>query len=57
MAALTIGDRVRDALGTDAGCVEEVRVLSANAYQHLPLVTFRRLGARLGQKNLLVRAA
>jgi phenylalanyl-tRNA synthetase alpha chain len=57
MAALTIGDRVRDALGTDAGCVEEVRVLSANAYQHLPPAAFRRLGARPGQKNLLVRVA
>ena len=31
MAALTIGNRFRDALGTDAGCVEEVRALSANA--------------------------
>ncbi len=50
-----MGDRVRDALGTDAGCVEQVRVLPATAYQHLPLATFRRLGARPGQKNLLVR--
>jgi hypothetical protein len=57
MAALTIGDRVRDALGTDAGCVEEARVLSATAYPHLPLAAFRRLGARPGQKNLLVRVA
>jgi phenylalanyl-tRNA synthetase alpha chain len=55
MAALTTGDRIRDALGTDTNCVEEVQVLSAIAYQHLPLVAFRRLGVRPGQKNLLVR--
>jgi len=29
IAAVTIGDRVRAAFGTDAGCVEEVRVLAA----------------------------
>jgi phenylalanyl-tRNA synthetase alpha chain len=51
----TIGDRVRDALGTGAGCVEEVRVLSATAYQQLPAAVARRLGARPGQQNLLVR--
>jgi phenylalanyl-tRNA synthetase alpha chain len=32
----TLGDRVRDALGTDTTCVEEVRVVSATAYQQLP---------------------
>jgi phenylalanyl-tRNA synthetase alpha chain len=51
----TIGDRVRDALGADAGRVEEVRVLSATAYQQLPASAISRLGARPGQKNLLVR--
>jgi phenylalanyl-tRNA synthetase alpha chain len=51
----TIGDRVRDALGADAGCVEEVRVLSATAYEQLPAPAISRLGARPGQKNLLVR--
>jgi phenylalanyl-tRNA synthetase alpha chain len=51
----TLGDRVRDALGADASCVEEVRVLSAVAYHQLPASAVDRLGARPGQKNLLVR--
>lgn len=51
----TLGDRVRDALGDDAPCVEEVRVLSATACDQLPAAAARRLGARPGQKNLLVR--
>jgi phenylalanyl-tRNA synthetase alpha chain len=51
----TIGDRVRDALGADASCVEEIRVLSATACQQLPASAVSRLGAKPGQKNLLVR--
>ncbi len=51
----TLGDRVRDALGAAASCVEDVRVLSATAYQHLPVSAIGRLGAEPGQKNLLVR--
>ena len=51
----TLGDRIRDALGDDESCVEEVRVLSATAYERLPASAVRRLGARPGQKNLLVR--
>jgi phenylalanyl-tRNA synthetase alpha chain len=51
----TLGDRVRDALGADTSYVEEVRVLSATAYQHLPASAIGRLGAKPGQKNLLVR--
>jgi len=51
----TLGDRVRDALGTDARCVEEVRVLSTTAYERLPAAAIARLGARPGQRNLLVR--
>jgi phenylalanyl-tRNA synthetase alpha chain len=51
----TLGDRVRDALGDDSSCVEEVRVLAATAYGQLPASAVRRLGARPGQKNLLVR--
>ena len=51
----TLGDRVRDALGGDAPCVEEVRVLSATACDRLPASAVRRLGLRPGQKNLLVR--
>jgi phenylalanyl-tRNA synthetase alpha chain len=52
----TLGDRVRNALGAKAGCVEEVRVLSTTTYQQLPASAIGRLGARPGQKNLLVRA-
>ncbi len=51
----TLGDRVRDALGDDASCVEEVRVLSATPYGQLPAAAAGRLGAKPGQKNLLVR--
>jgi phenylalanyl-tRNA synthetase alpha chain len=51
----TLGDRVRDALGAAASCVEEVRVLSATAYAQLPAPAIDRLGAKPGQKNLLVR--
>jgi len=51
----TLGDRVRDVLGGDASYVEQVRVLSATAYDQLPEPAVRRLGARPGQRNLLVR--
>jgi phenylalanyl-tRNA synthetase alpha chain len=51
----TLGDRVRDALGSGAACVEEVRVLSATPYDGLPAAAIRRLGAQPGQQNLLVR--
>jgi phenylalanyl-tRNA synthetase alpha chain len=51
----TLGGRVRDALGADTSCVEEVRVLSATAYEQLPGSALGRLGAKPGQKNLLVR--
>jgi phenylalanyl-tRNA synthetase alpha chain len=51
----TLGDRVREALGADTSCVEEVRVLSATAYRQLPASAIERLGAKPGQKNLLVR--
>jgi phenylalanyl-tRNA synthetase alpha chain len=51
----TLGDRVRGALGADASSVEEVRVLSATACQHLPPSAISRLGAQPGQQNLLVR--
>jgi phenylalanyl-tRNA synthetase alpha chain len=48
-------NRVRDALGADTSCVEEVRVLSVTACQQLPASAIGRLGAKPGQKNLLVR--
>jgi phenylalanyl-tRNA synthetase alpha chain len=51
----TLGDRVRDALGADADCVQEVTVLSSTACADLPEAALARLGARPGQRNLLVR--
>jgi phenylalanyl-tRNA synthetase alpha chain len=51
----TLGDRVREALGADAACVEEVRVLSATPCWQLPPAALERLGARPGQQNLLIR--
>jgi phenylalanyl-tRNA synthetase alpha chain len=51
----TLGDQVREALGADARCVEEVRILSATAWSQLPAPAIARLGAGPGQKNLLVR--
>ena len=51
----TLGGRVRDALGADASCVEEVQVLSATACRQLSASAIGRLGAKPGQQNLLVR--
>ncbi len=51
----TLGDRVRDALGPDARRVEAVRVLSDTACELRPAAAIARLGARPGQRNLLVR--
>jgi phenylalanyl-tRNA synthetase alpha chain len=50
----TVGDRIRDALGADTSCVEEVRVLAATTYRQLSASAIGHLGARPGQKNLLV---
>jgi phenylalanyl-tRNA synthetase alpha chain len=51
----TLGDRIRDALGADADCVEEVTIASSTACEDLPAAAALRLGARPGQRNLLVR--
>jgi phenylalanyl-tRNA synthetase alpha chain len=53
--AETLGDRVRDALGGDARCVEEVRILSSTDCLRLPAAAIARLGAAPDQRNLLVR--
>ena len=47
----TLGDRVRDALGADTSCVEEVRVLSATTCQRLPASAVGRLGAESGRRT------
>jgi phenylalanyl-tRNA synthetase alpha chain len=51
----TLGDRIRDALGADADCAEDVAILSSAACDDLPAAAAARLGARRGQRNLLVR--
>ena len=51
----TLGDRVRDALGLDASCVEEVVIVSSTPYDDLPAPAVARLGAGPRHKNVLVR--
>ncbi|MGH3389631.1 MAG: hypothetical protein ACRDOO_12225 [Actinomadura sp.] len=55
--AETIGGTVRDALGPDAGAVEEIRVIAETSLEDLPAAAITRLGARPGQKNVLLRIA
>ncbi|MFG2696511.1 hypothetical protein [Kitasatospora sp. NPDC048407] len=50
-----LGDRVRDALGADADCVEAVEILSTTPCHALPPQALTRLGARPDQHNLLVK--
>ncbi|MFF1614796.1 hypothetical protein ACFVYA_44150 [Amycolatopsis sp. NPDC058278] len=50
-----LGDRVRDALGEDAGVVEAVEIRQETPYARLPPQARARLGAHPDQKNLLVR--
>ncbi|MEV7121688.1 hypothetical protein [Kitasatospora griseola] len=50
-----LGDRVRDALGPDADCVESVEILSSTPCRELPPQALARLGARPDQHNLLVK--
>ncbi|HUA30922.1 MAG TPA: hypothetical protein VMC03_18715 [Streptosporangiaceae bacterium] len=51
----TLGDRIRDALAGDADCVEDVTIVADTNYADLPPAAAERLGARPGQRNLLVR--
>lgn len=50
-----LGDRVRNALGADAGCVESVQIMTRTPCAELPAPALARLGARAEQDNLLVR--
>ena len=50
-----LGDRVRELLGDMAKAVQEVAVLTETGYDELPAAARRRLGARPGQKNVLLR--
>jgi len=51
----TLGDQIRDSLGPDAECVQDVAILSSTPCEDLPQAAAERLGARPGQCNLLVR--
>ena len=51
----TLGDQVREALGSDADAVEDVTILSTTSCADLPPPALDRLGARPDQSNLLVR--
>ena len=50
-----LGDVVRDALGSDADCVEAVEVLSETPGDQLPAIAVERLGLLPGQRNVLLR--
>lgn len=50
-----LGDRVRAALGEDAGSVEEVVLLAETGYADLPAAARERTGIRPDQKNVLLR--
>ena len=51
----TLGDRVRDALGADTAVSRRSGCCPPPRYQQLPASAIGRLGAKPGQKNLLVR--
>ncbi|GIH90021.1 hypothetical protein ACFFMN_11530 [Planobispora siamensis] len=53
--AETLGGAVRDALGPYANAIEEIRVVSETPVEALPPAAVDRLGARPGQKNVLLR--
>jgi phenylalanyl-tRNA synthetase alpha chain len=50
-----IGDRLREALLTEAGVVENVEILSQTSYDALPPAAIKRLGISRKQKNVLLR--
>jgi phenylalanyl-tRNA synthetase alpha chain len=55
VTAEALGDRVREALGSEADAAETVEVLGITAYDDLPVTARERLGISPGQSNLLVR--
>jgi phenylalanyl-tRNA synthetase alpha chain len=50
-----LGDRARDALGTDADLIESIEVVAETGWLQLPDAAVRRLGMDASQKNVLVR--
>ncbi|TDO49365.1 phenylalanyl-tRNA synthetase alpha chain [Kribbella sp. VKM Ac-2527] len=55
VSAEVLGDRVRDALGTDADAAESVEVRSETPYDELPEAARERLQLTPGQRNVLIR--
>jgi phenylalanyl-tRNA synthetase alpha chain len=55
MSKEEIGDRVRLALGDREQAVEAVEVRSETPYGDLPSQAIARMGAKPGQKNILLR--
>jgi phenylalanyl-tRNA synthetase alpha chain len=53
--AEALGDRVREALGPQAGDVEAIEVLSETRAEALPVAARDRLGIGPAQKNILLR--
>ncbi|MGW0315753.1 hypothetical protein [Streptomyces flavidovirens] len=51
-----LGDRVRDALGPDALCVESVEILAETPCEKLPPQALAQLGAPTGPDKLLLKA-
>ncbi|MGY1946846.1 PheS-related mystery ligase SrmL [Nocardia asiatica] len=49
-----LGDRVREALGKEADCVETVEILTRTPCSQLPTQALQRLGARPDQENVLL---
>jgi phenylalanyl-tRNA synthetase alpha chain len=50
-----LGDRVREALGSAAACVEHLEIVAETAQGALPAQALRRLGLVEGQVNVLLR--
>ena len=55
VSAEVLGDKVRDALGSDADAAESLEVLTETSYDDLPTAARERLQLTPGQRNLLVR--
>lgn len=55
ITAEALGDRVREALGSEADAAETVEILSNSSYDELPAPARDRLGIQPGQSNVLVR--
>ena len=55
VSAEMLGDRVREALGAEAGLVESIEILSVTPARELSVVARSRLGMTMEQQNVLLR--